>query len=132
MLPNLGDFSAHAQCFLISNHNNLRNYSDVLCNLHFSISKTNSTDMFSVREEDNFLIPLICSFKQTESRKVLNLPPVTILPYQNLPPIVQVLIIDRVGLERGSRNKLREHILVSYSYGFQLMEIVAENKLVLE
>ena len=35
-------------------------------------------------------------------------------------------------LGRGSRYKLREHILVSYSYGFELMVIVAENKLVLE
>ena len=30
-----------------------------------------------------------------ESRKVLNLPPITIFPYQNLPPIVEVLVVDR-------------------------------------
>ena len=53
-------------------------------------------------------------------------------PYQNLPPIVEVLVVDMAGLGRGSRYKLRENILVSYSYGFEFMEIVAENKLVLE
>ena len=67
-----------------------------------------------------------------ESRKVLNFPPVTNFPYQNLPPIFEVLLVDRVGLRRGSCYKLREHILVSYSYGFELMVIVAEHKLVLE
>ena len=68
----------------------------------------------------------------TESRKVFNLPPVTIFPYQNLPPIFEVLVVDRAWLGRGSLYKFRENILVSYSYGFELMVIVAENKLVLE
>ena len=52
--------------------------------------------------------------KRTESRRVFNLPPVTIFPYQNLPSIFEVLVVDRAGLGRGSRYKLREHILVSY------------------
>ena len=38
----------------------------------------------------------------------------------------------RAGLGRGSRYKLRENIPVSYSYGFELMVIIAENKPVLE
>ena len=67
-----------------------------------------------------------------ESRKVLSLPPVTICPYQNLPPIFEVVVVVRAGLGRGSRYKFRENILVSYSYGFELMVIVTENKLVLE
>ena len=69
---------------------------------------------------------------KSESRNVLNLPLVTIFPYQNLPPIFEVLVVDRAWLWRGSRYKLRENILVSYSYGFELMVIVTENKLVLE
>ena len=40
--------------------------------------------------------------------------------------------MDRAWLGRGSRYNLRENILVSYSYGFELLVIVAENKLVLE
>ena len=69
---------------------------------------------------------------KAESRKVLNLPPVTVFPYQNLPPIFEVLVGARTGLGCGSRYKLRENILVSYPYEFELMVIVAENKFVLE
>ena len=46
--------------------------------------------------------------------------------------IFEVLVVDRAWLERGSRYKLRENILTSYSYRFELMAIVPENKLVLE
>ena len=64
-----------------------------------------------------------------ESRKVFNLPPAIIFHYQNLPLIFEVLVVDRAWLGRGSRYKLRKHILVSYSYGFELMVIVAETNL---
>ena len=37
----------------------------------------------------------------TEPRKVLNLPPVKMLIYQNLPPFVEVLVVDRAWLRRG-------------------------------
>ena len=67
-----------------------------------------------------------------ESRKVLNLPPVTIFPYQNAPPVFEVLVVDRAWLGRGSHYKLRENIFVYYSYGFESMVIVAVNKPVLE
>ena len=33
-----------------------------------------------------------------ESKKVLNLPPVTNFPYQNIPPIFKVLVVDRAWL----------------------------------
>ena len=42
-----------------------------------------------------------------ESRKVLNLPPVTIFPHHNLPPIHEVLVLARAWLGRGSRYTLR-------------------------
>ena len=67
-----------------------------------------------------------------KSRKVLNIPPVTMFPYQNLPQICEVLVVAKAWLGRDSRYKLTENILVSYSYGFELMVLVAENKLVLE
>ena len=38
----------------------------------------------------------------SESRKVLNLPPVIIFPYRNLPPIFEVLVVDKAWLGRGS------------------------------
>ena len=76
------------------------------------------------------MLKMFCTV--AESRKVLNLPLVTIFPYQNLPPIFEVLVVDRAWIGRGSCYKLREIILVSYPYGFELMVIVAENKLMLE
>ena len=42
------------------------------------------------------------------------------------------MVVDRAWLRRGSRFKSREHILVSYSYWFELIAIVAKNKPVLE
>ena len=53
-------------------------------------------------------------------------------PFFNLPPIFEILVVDMAWLGRGSRFKLRENTLTSYSYGFELMVIVAENKLALE
>ena len=38
---------------------------------------------------------VIFDFIFSESRKVSNLPPVTIFPYQNLPPILEVLVVAR-------------------------------------
>ena len=40
--------------------------------------------------------------------------------------------MDRAWPGRGSRYKLRDNILVSYSYGFESMVIVTVNKPVLE
>ena len=56
-------------------------------------------------------------FFSAESRKVLNLPPVTIFPYQNLPQMFEVLVVDRAWLGRDSRYNLRENILVSFHMG---------------
>ena len=62
-----------------------------------------------------FLVSLFFSsskgstWHRSESRRVLNFPPVTIFPYPNLPLIFEVLIVDRAWLGRGSRYKLREN-----------------------
>ena len=50
----------------------------------------------------------------------------------NIPPIFEVLLVDRAWLGRGSRYKLRERTHIFYSYGIELMVIVAVNKFVLE
>ena len=44
---------------------------------------------------------IVLSMAYPESRKVLNLPSVTIFPYQKLPPIFEVLIVDRALLRHG-------------------------------
>ena len=43
---------------------------------------------------------------EPESRKVVNLPPVTISPCQKLPPIVEVLVVDRALLRHGRQSGL--------------------------
>ena len=62
---------------------------------------------------------------------ISNLAPIGQASYKPKQQMLQRWGRDRAGLGRGSRCKFREHILASYSYGFELMVIVAENKLLL-
>ena len=52
--------------------------------------------------QDHISNPTLHNYTNPESRKVLNLPPVTIFPYQKLPLIFEVLVVDRAWLGRGS------------------------------
>ena len=86
---------------------------------HKKIPVLRSRNMYDVSGLYPLSNDLSDSTLRTESRKVLKLPPVTIFPYQNLPPVIifEVRVVDRAWLRRGSRYKLRENILVSFHMG---------------
>ena len=57
---------------------------------------------------DTFMIPSGIDYLllSSESRQVLNLPPITIFPYHNLLPIFEVLDVDRALLRHGRQSGL--------------------------